>query len=54
MIKTRYIVTTTGPTTIVHRIGRAVGPIVRGTPFGPYDNGTRRARPKKKVSKARG
>jgi hypothetical protein len=34
MTQTRYKITTKGNRTIVHRIGRAVGPIVRGTSFG--------------------
>ena len=34
MTQTRYKITTKGNRTIVHRIGKAVGPIVRGTSFG--------------------
>lgn len=33
MTQARYSITTKGSTTVVHRLGKAVGPIVRGTSF---------------------
>jgi hypothetical protein len=48
MTPTRYTVSTKGSCTTVHRIGKAVGPIVRGTSFGRPENGARASRRGKK------
>ena len=50
MTRTRYTVTTKGSRTIVHRLGKVVGPIVRGTSFRRPGDAERATRSMKKRS----
>ena len=61
MTQTRYRITTKGNRTIVHRLGKAVGPIIRGTSFGSAETEAasgrgglaRQARPKRTARRSR-